>query len=170
MKKIFLGLMALALIAGCSTKPTEPTPTATPDATVTPETTPDANQPATGDVLLACETVSDNDTIVVTLNGTDGMVTEITQEVKYGLTADRDAETIKKSLEADKEANKNIEGVTFVIEETDAAIIQKVTYQLDKLDADMIANAGLEGLANVDGKYALADVQKVFETSGATCK
>ncbi|MEG0076592.1 hypothetical protein [Anaerorhabdus sp.] len=171
MKKILFSLLALALITGCSSKPAESKPTETPAVSEQPTATPDgAQQPSTGDVLSACEVKSDLDTVITTLNGTDGNVTEIRQEVHYGISADRTAESLKKSAEADVEFFKGMEGVTYEVSENEKEVIQIVTYQLDKMDADTLSLAGMDALANKDGKFVKDEVVKVFEDMGATCK
>ncbi|MEG0176689.1 hypothetical protein [Anaerorhabdus sp.] len=171
MKKILFSLLALTLIAGCSSKPAETTPTTTPESTDVPTTTPDAaQQPSTGEVLSACEVISDNDTVITTFNGTDGVISEIRQEIHYGITEDRTLESLKKSIEADAGFFKGIDGVTYEIIENEKEVIQTVTYQLDKMDEETLALVGMDALANTDGKFIKDDVVKVFEDMGATCK
>lgn len=172
MKKVLFSLLALALITGCSSKPAEatPTPTTTPAETETPTATPEVAKPSTGEALGVCEVASDNDTVTYTLNGTDGIVNEIEQQVKYALTADRNVDEIKKSFESEKESYKDVEGIAMTLEETDKDVIIKTVYQLDNLDEETLTTTGLDRFMNADGKFQLEDVKKSIESFGATCK
>ncbi|MEG2751227.1 MAG: lipoprotein [Anaerorhabdus sp.] len=84
MKKILFGLLALVLIAGCSTKPAETTPT--PETVPTAETTaiPDADKNTMSEKsVLQCTMESDGDMVVRTYAYTDNKVTNVVVETSY---------------------------------------------------------------------------------------
>ncbi len=170
MKKILFGLLALVLIAGCSSKPAETTPTPevmpTPEATMMPES---GKEMMSGGSMLQCTMNSDEDMIVTTYTYVDNKITNVVVETSYS-TSGHDIADLQKQIAADKEFYAAEKGLTFESSETDKFVIVKMTYDVASISDDMKYAIGLTDEVKTEDYYDINKVKATIENTNRTCE
>lgn len=167
MKKICMTLLALVLVAGCSSKPIEPNANKT---TETPETNNVKNtDESNNEKKIACTVNSDSDKIKTLYIMEENQIVSVIQETTYGLTKDRDKESIMESMNSDKQILTAMYNVGYEIIETDTEITSKITYDISKIDEATLAVLGLMDEMKTDGKYDINKVVEGMTKVNATC-
>lgn len=170
MKKILFGLLVLVLIAGCSTKPAETTPT--PETVPTAETTtiPDVDKNTMSEKsVLQCTMESDGDMVVRTYAYTDNKVTNVVVETSYSF-ANHDIADLKNQIESDKEFYATEKGLTLESSETDKYVTIKMTYDVALISDDMKYAIGLTDDVKTDDYYDINKVKAAVENTNNTCE
>ncbi len=171
MKKIWLTILALVLVAGCSSKPIEPTASADGNAaTETPQTEEGkATGENKGDKKIACTVNSDPDRIKTLYTMSGDEIVSVIQETTYSLGGDRDKDSIKESMNSDKQIMTAMYSVDYEIIESDTEITSKITYDISKVDEITLAVLGLTEEMKTDGKFDMDKVVEEMIKGNATC-
>lgn len=167
MKKIWMTLLTLALVVGCSSNPIEPNTNKTAEK---PETNNVKNtDESNNENKIVCTVNSDSDKIKTLYITEESQIVAVIQETTYGLTKDRDKESIMESMNSDKQTLTGKYNVGYEIIETDTEITSKITYDISKIDEGTLAVIGLTDEMKTDGKYDINKVVEVMTKGNATC-
>lgn len=174
MKKLLCGLLALVLVAGCSTKPAESTPT--PEATMAPETTgtPEATQPTT--VTIPAEATN----VDCTQNGEgistdtvytieDGAIIKVDQVSNFTASGDDMLKQMEESLANQKAAYEGVKGITFDYTIGEGSAVITSSYDITVMDEESLANIGLSADMKTDKGFMIQPIVDQYASIGIAC-
>lgn len=157
MKKILVSLLAITLLAGCSTKPQEEIPTPTPES-----------QNNTAMNVLVCGVDAEDHAITTTYKLDKGAITTVEISYSYPLQEDSDKNEIIKKL--NNELFENQDGVTFDIFENETDIVGQLTVDLTQASDEIITYLGLTDDMKTDGQYDVEKVKAFMIDNEAACQ
>lgn len=174
MKKILCGLLALVLVAGCSTKPAETTPT--PEATIAPETTvtPEATQQTTVTVPAEATTVDcsqegegiSTNTVYTIENGA---IIKVDQISNFTASGDEMLKQMEESLVNQKAAFEGVEGIAFDYTIGDGTATITSSYDITVMDEQSLATIGLTADLKTDKGFMIQPIVDQYGSIGIAC-
>lgn len=170
MKKLLFALLALVLVAGCSSKPTEgtstPETTAIPEATESTETVTVPAEATSVDCLQNGEGVTTNTIYTVD----NGAITKVDQVSNFVAETDEVKSQMEEALTKQKAGFEGVAGITFDYAIEDSAVVVTGSYDITAMDEAALNAIGLTADMKTDAGFMVEPIVQQYSSIGIACE